>query len=73
MPEVSQGGKGQLGVMATDTVKESDRLKLPSGEKLIYCPVLTLLWQEGSCGAKLLFAYYCYTERIYVCAVDYPH
>lgn len=59
--------------MATDTVKESDRLKLPSGERLIYCPVPPLLWQEGSCGAKLLFAHCCYTERNDVCAVEYPH
>lgn len=59
--------------MATDTAKESDRLKLPSRERLIYCPVLTLLWQKGSCGAKLLSAHYCYTERNDVCAVQYPH
>lgn len=63
----------QLGATATDSVKESDQLKLPSGERLIYCPVPTLLRQEGSCGAKLLFAHYCYTERNDVCAVEYPH
>lgn len=73
MPEASPGGKGQLRVTATDTMKESDRLKLPSGERLIYCAAPTLLWQEGSCGAKLLFARYCYTERNDVCAVVYPH
>lgn len=57
-------------MMATDPMKESHRLKLPSGQRLIYCPVLTPLWQDGSWGAKLLTAHSCCTERNDVCALE---
>lgn len=48
-PGASQGGKGQLGAAATDTTKESERLKLPPGERLTYCPVLSLRCQARRC------------------------
>lgn len=57
--------------MATDPVKESHWLKLSSGERLIYCPVLTPLWQDGSWGAKLLSAHSCCTERNDDCALEH--
>lgn len=48
-PGASQGGKGQLGAAATDTTKESERLKLPPGERLTYCPVLSLRCRAQRC------------------------
>lgn len=48
-PGASQGGKGQLGAAATDTTKESERLKLPPRERLTYCPVLSLRCRARRC------------------------
>lgn len=48
-PGASQGGKGQLGAAATDTTKESERFKLPPGERLTYCPVLSLRCRARRC------------------------